>query len=970
MKDISSEQWRDSLPEILKIANIGIWEMRVSREGAHIAFSESLRTLFGYEVGDIAGSWETFVNVACHADYQEQLRSVITSVATRPDSSLHFEFLAWNKRLDSWRWVYIFGGSSLGATPGTIRILGGVQDIHERRAAQKLLERQQQESLQTIELQKAVLEQQIQEQTDLLHDVQGRVDSILGSTSPIASLPRPGEALSGADLYDEVDLFFAEGLHKAFDIITEKMAWYKAVIDSIPFPISVTGLDGKWMYLNRPGLAAEGAADLKDIFARPAHTWSSRGQVLQNTSGGEAAFSLRYPELDRVFQGQASSLYDSAGRIVGHIETMQDVTDVHEAEERTKMMLDATPLACSFWDSDCNVIDCNQAAVTLFGLSGKQEYFDRFYTMSPPTQPGGHPSAAFALERIRKAFETGYERFEWLHINASGELMPVDVTLVRLSWRGGFVIVGYAADLRELKTARQELDKERELLKEVLHSCPLCMLILVHDTIRYATPFASDFLGVSEGGCMFSLHTSAAEAKKLGEELYANRMINWRPVELKTPAGLRDMLANAFFTDYYGEEAIIFWLVDVTAMREKERQLLLARDAAEESTRAKSEFLANMSHEIRTPLNAILGMTHLVQRTELTVKQHGYLEKIDQSGKSLLRIINDILDFSKIEAGKLEMERVPFSVESVMRDVVAVISPGAGEKGLAISLSIPPGLPEKVEGDPLRLRQVLLNLAGNAVKFTDAGTVTFAVAADEARNDAIVLEFSVADTGIGLSKKQIAALFSPFTQADTSTTRQYGGTGLGLAICKQLVEMMGGAVWCDSAPGVGSTFRFTARFGLAGGALPDSNPLNGVQDGVDEETDAEEARLALAVLGSAKILLVEDNLINQMVAQELLEIAGLTVDIANNGEEAVSKLTPGSHDLVLMDIQMPVMDGITAAGAIRADSRLRNIPIIAMTALAMQRDKEKSLEAGMNGHVTKPINAAELYTTLAKWLVK
>ena len=975
MEEGRPDHWQEILPEILHIAGIGTWEMSISPEGVNMGFSSSVRDLFGYTGGELEGSWDLFLEKACHPDYRETIKATIAESVNNPGKTFHNEFLAWSKKDEDWRWVYIFGKASLNKGSSTATVLGGVQNIHDRRAKQKELERQQQEALQTIELQKTVLEQQIHERTTLLRDVQARVGSILGATSPVGSAI-PTLRNETGDVHDDVNVLFAEGLDKAFDIITAKMAWYKAVIDSIPFPISVTDMENRWMYLNAPGLAAAGAKALEEVFAMPALSWSNHGETTGGDGKGHVLFSFHNEEQSLFFQGQASRLIDSGGATIGHIETMQDVTEVHKADERTRLMLDAMPLGCNFWDKDVNNIDCNEAVVALFDLPDRETYLREFQHLSPERQPCGGKSSDLAKEHVMRAFESGYDRFEWMHRKLTGELIPAEITLVRIKWRGEFVVVGYTDDLRELKAAKSELDKERLLLKDVLDSSPVCMMILVGDEVRFVTSYTRDFLGVEPGDKMSDFHASRAEASLLADELRLNRRLNWRPMSLKSAvAGPREMLANAFYTEYYGEEGLILWLIDVTAMREKERELLLARDAAEESTRAKSEFLANMSHEIRTPMNAILGMTHLILRTELTDKQRDYMKKTDQSGKALLRIINDILDFSKIEAGKLEMERVLFSVEAVMREVVAIENEAAKDKGLELNLSLPEGMPEKTIGDPLRLRQVLLNLVSNAIKFTSEGNVTLSIMAVETETMSVTLDFSVADTGIGMSRKQIAKLFSPFSQADTSTTRQYGGTGLGLAICHSLVKLMGGAIWCESVPGEGSTFRFTASFDLPvetktqpSAHIEASATLN-TSGNAEDAKDAEKLAAALAPLRGMKILLVEDNLINQMVAEELLEIAGFSVDKASNGKEALVRVFETDYALVLMDIQMPVMDGFAATRAIRAESRYAHLPIIAMTALAMQGDREKSLEAGMNDHVTKPIDAAELYTTLASWLL-
>jgi two-component system sensor histidine kinase/response regulator len=522
---------------------------------------------------------------------------------------------------------------------------------------------------------------------------------------------------------------------------------------------------------------------------------------------------------------------------------------------------------------------------------------------------------------------------------------------------------------------------------------------------------------------------------------------------------------------------------------------------AEEATRAKSDFLANMSHEIRTPMNAVIGMAHLALKTELTPKQEDYLSKIQSSANSLLGIINDILDFSKIEAGKLDMEAVEFDLLETLDNVANVITVKAQEKeNLEVLFSLDPQVPNFLVGDPLRLNQILVNLGNNAVKFTEQGEIVLtARVVNKRSDDKVTLQFSVRDTGIGMTAEQQANMFQAFSQADTSTTRKYGGTGLGLTISKRLVNMMGGEIWTESEAGQGTTFNFTAEFGLAKATVKrhfePSADLRGLKvlvvddnatsreilqdilesftfevsqgasgkealeeieradrdkpfelvimdwkmpgmDGIEaskrikshqkltkipaivlvtaygrEEImhqadeigldgyllkpvnasvlfDAimhalgkevqgvfragrknEQRNEALDAISGARVLLVEDNEINQQVAQEILQGAGLVVTVANNGQEGVDAATKNQYDVILMDIQMPVMDGYTATREIRnLKSEIRNVPILAMTAHAMAGDEQKSLDAGMNGHVTKPIDPAQLFAALQKWI--
>jgi signal transduction histidine kinase/ActR/RegA family two-component response regulator len=447
------------------------------------------------------------------------------------------------------------------------------------------------------------------------------------------------------------------------------------------------------------------------------------------------------------------------------------------------------------------------------------------------------------------------------------------------------------------------------------------------------------------------------------------RMISWNNVLLKTEAGEITGVLSSGEDITERNKAEIELTIHRNHLEERVEErtaaLSIAKELAETANRAKSSFLANMSHELRTPMNAIIGLTHMLSRNSVDDGQRDKLGKIQGAANHLLKLLNDVLDLSKIEAEKLLLDNAPFKLGVIVSNIGSLVSEKLALKGLELVKTIKPEVSELLLiGDALRLQQVLLNFVGNAIKFTEHGVIGIHAEIRKRDQQNVLLYFEVSDMGIGIPEDALPRLFSPFEQADGSTTRKYGGTGLGLAISKRLIQLMGGEIGVRSTVGVGSTFWFTIRCALAANESADPVSQTSISGQLAEDT-------LRSNYGHARILLVEDDWVNQEVAMELLkEVIGLQVDLAEDGEKAVEMAASTPYDLILMDIQMPKLDGIAATRMIRQLPGLKNTPILAMTANAFENDRQKCIASGMNDFIPKPVDPDVLFVKLLRWLEK
>jgi PAS domain S-box-containing protein len=822
--------------------------------------------------------------------------------------------------------------------------------------------------------------------------------------------------------------------------------------------------------------------------------------------------NLHTQELLSQTQMQTRQLEDQREELLTQQKELQAQREqLSESEERSRLLLESTAEGIYGNDAEGVVRFVNPAACQMLGYNAAELLGRPAHATFHHHYPDGrvYPLDKCPMWVAVTQGKSAHVEDEWLW-RKDGSGLPVEYRATPIF--KDRVVVGCVVsftDVTERKASERLLRETEEYFRGVLERAPDGLLVVDADgRIRLANTQCENLFGYTRdeliGQQVEILVPDTIRPHHPELRASFHRAPTTRAMGAKSELHARRKDGSLFPVDIGlsplpgrngADIQVAVSIRDITERKQAEAELKAAKAKAEEATRMKSMFLANMSHEIRTPMNAIIGLSYLALKTALTAKQRDYISKVHNAGTSLLAIINDILDFSKIEAGKLDIETTDFRLDDVISSVTTVTGQKASDKGLELLAHVAPGIPQSLRGDPLRLGQILTNLVNNAVKFTERGDVCVNAEMLQHTGEKCQLKFSVRDTGIGMTREQAAKLFQPFTQADMSTTRKHGGTGLGLTVCRRLVELMGGQIWLDSEPGVGTTFMFTVwlgvgqekgsakvvpeRLGKLRALIVDDNAaareiiddlLTGVvsqrdavasgpealaavkqadadapydvvfmdwrmpgMDGLQaaralksdaalkhppaivmvtafgrEEVREEAERLKLegflvkpvtrsmlvdalvgafadagdqaAAVASAtadgvnltglRVLLVEDNDINQQIAVELLEGVGAKVDVANNGREAVDRLfggpTPPPYDVVLMDLQMPVMDGHQATAKIRSDARFKELPLYAMTAHATLEERDLCLANGMNGHIAKPIDPALLFDTLSK----
>ena len=668
-----------------------------------------------------------------------------------------------------------------------------------------------------------------------------------------------------------------------------------------------------------------------------------------------------------------------AGKLQESFAILQDISEIKQtqaalenSENLLKHAAQIAKLGYSHWDEiKREMISVSEEYANIFGYT-IEEFLERFRTQEQDMELV-HPEDRAAVKAFDQSPNREMKPIEYRALHRDGDVRHVREVCRDVMDENGRLLESFVTvqDISNLKLTQEALKESEELLRQAARISKLGHAHWDEITREYShvSREYADIFGYTVEEFLALFRTREQDLLNVYPEDRAKVHAHDELVDTESAAFEYRILHKDGYVKHVRETGLdildkrgrlvgeIVTLLDITEIKQGELELRTTKEAAEAASQAKSIFLANMSHEIRTPMNAIRILTNLMLQDDVTPAQANQLTKIDASTEHLLSIINDILDFSKIEAGKLSLEQSDFHLGDIYGHIESLFKDQLSARGMAIEFDLG-DVPLWLHGDATRVRQSLLNYVGNAVKFTEHGTISLRAVKMEETANRVLARFEVQDTGMGIEPGKLAEIFKDFEQADVSTTRKHGGTGLGLAITKQLANLMGGEAGVESQLGRGSTFWFTAWLGRGRGVMPDASSTRTANGG---------AELSPGHRGS-RILLAEDNLINREVAVALLSRAGLVVDTAENGRDAVEKVRATDYGLILMDIQMPVMDGLEATRLIRSIADKETLPVLAVTANVFQDDRQACMKAGMNDFVDKPIDPKNLFTMINKWL--